>query len=320
MNLLKLVNTEEGKHLLGLIGQKPQNKIVHVTENSFIEHLGGDHFQATFLSRNPIYKMMQPLLDILQVEPKRDILKQYDLVKRYGYDPEFYQFYRYRFLTGTFNPAAGAVSPVDGRLVQSDNTTWALARSSTGATPDVTEGAITVCQGETVGGTFNIARCVFLFDTSSLTTNATISAATYSLYSHATFNNTETINPANLSLVACTPAATNTLATGDYNVANWGTTKFATDVTLTAFVASVAYSDMAMNADGLAAISKTGVTKIGIRASNDIAGDLAIPVARSFAFGNYADVGTNLPKLVVTYTLPGGAAIFMTTNTKFFGG
>ena len=304
MKLLEIVNTEEGKYLLGTLGQKPQNKIVHITANSFIEHLGGKEYKATFFSRRPIEKLFQPIIDKVEIANEYKKFNQREAFLHYsGLETKAYKYPRIYLTTSTFNPAAGANSPVDGRLVQSDNTTWANARNSTGATPDVTETTITVVQGETVGGTFNIARCVFLFDTAALTSSATISAATYSLYSSATFNNSEAGN--SLSLVACTPAANNTLATGDYNTANWGTTKFATDITIGTFTTSVAYSDFALNADGLAAISKTSITKFGIRASNDISN--TAPTARSFAFGNYADVGSNIPKLVVTFTVPSGA-------------
>ena len=95
--------------------------------------------------------------------------------------------------------------------------------------------------------------------------------ATFSLYSDSTQKDTsETANPANLALVSSAPASNTAIVIADYAIANWGSVRFATDILLTTFSATSAYHDFALNSSGIANISKTGISKFGIRASSDI--------------------------------------------------
>lgn len=309
MNLLEIVNTKEGGYLLGTIGQKPVGKIIHITHNSFIEYLGGDNFQATFFSKRPIEKLFQPIIDKIEIanEYKR-IENQREAFLHYADFYHKYNKYPQIFLnSSTFNPAAGANSPVDGRLWNVTNSSWANARASNGNTGDPTEANSTIPFGEKVGGTWNIGRCVFLFDTSSLTSLVTITAAVFSTYAAGTAlgkDLTEATYPANLTLVSSNPASNNNLVAADFQSANWGTTKYTdADFAISSYGASDGYKDMTLNATGLAAISKTGITKLGTRPSNDYS-DSTAPTARNYVLGYFADNGTNIPKLVVTFTPP----------------
>ena len=71
------------------------------------------------------------------------------------------------------------------------------------------------------------------------------------------------------------------------------------------------YNDFALNAAGLSNISKTGVTKMGSCLTNDA--DNSAPSWGSahdnYVDINFADAGSNKPKLVITYTIPDNPGI-----------
>ena len=206
----------------------------------------------------------------------------------------------------TFYPAAGANSPVDGRTAQDANAdTWANTIAAAGNYSNSTAASDVATQGESFAAKYNLSRLVFLFDTSVIGTD-TVDSATLSLYSTGAGDTSEATNPANLALVSSNPTSSSSLANSDYAVAKWGSTRLSTDVTLAVFVATSQYHAFALNASGLANINKTGISKFGIRPSNDL--DNLTPTARSYGFGYYADqAGTaNDPKLVVTHSAAGG--------------
>jgi hypothetical protein len=204
------------------------------------------------------------------------------------------------------------VTTFDGRTCYYGNYTWTQVRGN--ATANFTsDSAATdaLAQGEVIPGAgIAISRCEFLFDTSGIGSDAIISAAILSVMSNGTGDHTEANYPANLALVSCNPASNTGVTNTDYAIAKWGTTRFASDVMLTTFLANTnIYSDMALNAAGLAFINKTGISKFGIRPSNDL--DDNTPTARSYGIGYFADQAgiTQDPKLVITYALPSGTKL-----------
>lgn len=108
-----------------------------------------------------------------------------------------------------------------------------------------------------------IIRSIFLFDTSSIPDTDTVDSATFSIYVPSV---TDTASQS-ISLCSSAPASNMGLANGDY--ATLGTTKFATDQTIASLTTS-AYNDFALNASGLANISKIGVSKFGMRLTSDV--------------------------------------------------
>ena len=147
-----------------------------------------------------------------------------------------------------------------------------------------------------------IYRSIFLFDTSALTAGATISAAVGSLQGNAKAD-PGSWTP-DINIYASAPASNTSLAAADYGQV--GTTPFATAITYSGWSTS-AYNDFALNAAGLAAIAKTGITKLGARNANyDVANTAPSPVSTHTAYlwGIFADTAgtTTDPKLVVTYT------------------
>ena len=115
------------------------------------------------------------------------------------------------------------------------------------------------------------------------------------------------------AVVSSNPATNTDLVNGDY--ATFGETRFATDITYANFSIG-AYNTFSLNGDGIAAISKTGISKFGFRSDYDL--DNVVPTPNS-AKTNYTtaytadQIGvTQDPKLVVTY----GSAVAV--NSNFF--
>lgn len=215
--------------------------------------------------------------------------------------------------TLTFNPNANPeTTSVDGRVgLVSASSSWAGLHDSTNgsvaADADTNE-LVTRIVASAAGNNWDaIHRAFFLFDTSSIPDSATILSATFELYITA---KTTTLAAQSLVLVTSTPASNTALVTDDYEQV--GTTA-QSDTLALASVTTSAYNLLTLNAAGLASISKTGVTKFGLRLEADRAN--AEPTWASSAqadiSADFAD-GTNDPKLNVTYSQPMGSPLFFT--------
>lgn len=211
--------------------------------------------------------------------------------------------------TSTFNPAAGANSPVDGKLGK----TAALytlshdATSGDSSATSVTETNVYIANAF-FGGNYNVRRAATLFDTSALA-GQTISSATLSFYGNTDHDGT---NGWTAKVVSVAPAATNNLVDADFNKANWGTTALSDTAILQSAWAN-AYNDYPLNATGLTAINQSGVSKFGLRVSADIDNTSANADGDYNAFFS-ADNGSNIPKLVVIHTT---AAVAPSVPTYF---
>ncbi|MDP2729606.1 MAG: hypothetical protein Q8O55_03905, partial [Dehalococcoidales bacterium] len=151
----------------------------------------------------------------------------------------------------------------------------------------------------------NFDRSVLLFDTSSLPDSCTVTAAILSLYGYLKNDDAVAIAP-NINVYASNPASNIKLATGDFN--SFGPTPFC-DTPITYAAWSLAgYNAFALNAAGIAAISKTEVSKFGARNANyDVAATPPTWTAGGahylIAYATEQGIGYK-PKLVVTYTVP----------------
>lgn len=150
----------------------------------------------------------------------------------------------------------------------------------------------------------HLRRGICLFDTSSLTTAATISAATLSLYVVAK-SDALSITP-NIDIYTSTPATNTALVTGDFSQV--GSTSQTGAATGYSSITASAYNDFAFNATGISNISQTSISKFGVRNANyDVAA--SAPTWTSLAVSDIrpaaADTAgtTNDPKLVVTYAV-----------------
>lgn len=198
---------------------------------------------------------------------------------------------------------------------------WATVRSATAAAlgDDSAASNTTAFTSDLNGITFTITRSFFLFNTSSLGAGATISAAVISFNAQGTKANGDSTS---LIIVDGTPASNTAIVAEDYD--QTGSTEHGS-IALSAWVETDGtYNDVTLDASGIAAISKTGITKFAGRLALDL--NNVIPTGNNYIGIYFADqAGTsNDPKLVITYT-PGLANVktingLATASMKTFNG
>jgi hypothetical protein len=221
-------------------------------------------------------------------------------------DRVLYPRLSFGFSTLTAYPAAGSVSPCDGYTdVQGNTVSWSNTRSLANGTYADNVAVSGPGGGNTVrailtGGNWYLSRSIYMFDTSSLGSGATISAATLSLYGLGSVSNANSVS---FSFVGCNPASTSSIAVGDYSagITLNSPTEYNTRFAFSSWSTS-AYNDISFNANGISAIAKTGISKFMTRSSLDI--DNSAPTDFNIIDAYYADqTGTSQdPKLVITYS------------------
>jgi len=152
-------------------------------------------------------------------------------------------------------------------------------------------------------------RGIFLFKTSTLTADATISAATISFYSYGKQGG---LGSDALHLVSSNPYSNTALSTHSESADDYkclGSTSFGTIAY--ADYPDSGYGSITLNSSGLATIAKTGISKFGTRSAwdlNDYFNGIWASRAESYLCSYMADDTTanngKDPKLVVTYTVP----------------
>ena len=128
--------------------------------------------------------------------------------------------------------------------------------------------------------------------------SATINSATFSIY---VTSREETLAGQSVSLIATTPNSPTTLANADY--AQFGSTKLASDLTI-AGMTDNALNAWTLNADGLAAINKTGITKLGLVISAILGSEpVGTGIQKATVLAYFSGKGTTYrPVLVIDYT------------------
>lgn len=151
---------------------------------------------------------------------------------------------------------------------------------------------------------WNLWRGFFLFDSSGLGASAVISAGVFSIYGTEKYDACS-ITP-DINVYSSAPASNTDIVAGDFD--SVGSTAYCDTAITYANFDDAGYNDFTFNATGLAAISKTSITKLGTRNANyDVTGNTP-----GYSNGNaysrvkcyFADQGSNKPKLVITYTIP----------------
>jgi len=209
--------------------------------------------------------------------------------------------------TGTFYPDADPeTSTVDGRITyDTTGTTWNTAVTATAGhflddSTDILDVATSYWLDSTSRAQNN--RGWFLFDTSSLTSSATISSAIISLYKYNSYDGDNDANGYTVIVSGKTPASNTALVLGDYDQV--GSTALSNTIDTTIF--ATGYNDYTLNATGLGEILKTGISYFATREGHDLNNDQPLNSTNNgIAVRMADDVGTSQdPKLVVTYTLP----------------
>lgn len=197
-------------------------------------------------------------------------------------------------------------STLDGLHTKSGtNQTWATLHDAAAATNWAGVNTVYIsCQLATGTSAWaSILRAGFRFDSSVIGSDQVISAATGSINENAG-NSQNTFGGGydpDIDWTSFSPANVNGPVAGDYDT--YGTTVFAAKAQ--SAIATSAYNDFAFNADGIAAISKTGNDWFGLRYSSDVLNVepsfVASKTVRFYIY--YADQSgtTNDPKLTVTH-------------------
>jgi hypothetical protein len=151
-----------------------------------------------------------------------------------------------------------------------------------------------------------MGRSIFLFDTSTLTSGASISAAVMSIYGYSK-QDQNVITPSTM-LYTSAPATDTAVVSGDFD--SLGAVAQSDTAITYAGWSVTAYNDITLNSTGIGNISKTGITKYGCRSGN-YDGPNSEPSYTWVAIDSWSEVsgyyadqdGTaNDPKLVVTYS------------------
>ena len=211
--------------------------------------------------------------------------------------------------SATFYPDAHAeTSSVDGDVRQEYSPgagqPWATLVGAAGYSARDSQTTFNLCffYADTVSNKWLLLdRGIALFDTSSLPDDAIISAATLSFYGQS---KADALSAApNINIYSSAPAANTALAADDYD--SLGATAFCdTAITYSGF-STGGYNDFVLNASGITAILKTGVSKFGIRnAKHDVANSAPPWSSENYSYlaAYAAEQGTGYkPKLVVIY-------------------
>lgn len=198
--------------------------------------------------------------------------------------------------------------------------TWANAKTAAGNYADDTddEDYFVGFYSSTITDKWEILRrSIFLFDTSTLPDTCAISSVIFSVYGTAKVNALSLANLA-LNVYSSAPASNTALVAGDYD--GLGSTAYCdTPITYDNY-STTGYNDFTLNATGIAAISKTGITKFGLReVTYDVGGATPTHPESDLWFrlkGYFSDKGTTYrPKLVIAYASGEGAGVLAIVET-----
>jgi hypothetical protein len=211
----------------------------------------------------------------------------------------------YTDVTTTFYPDANAI---DGDVYRSAAGSWTTVRDATvGANVNpsgVQNLAMHVAGGSTADTWGEFGRSFILFDTSSIPDAATINSATLqAVGSTQDYANAFTDS---VAIVTSSPASDTALVLEDFDQV--GSVRQAADIPLANITRdNSTYTAWTLNSTGLGNISKTGITKFGMRSAKDLDNNSAWlnSVRTLIIFGSSREImagGDQRPKLVVTYT------------------
>lgn len=203
------------------------------------------------------------------------------------------------------NPSA---SFEDGYAEQfTTNQTFSTLRNGAGNFSDYNQTfTLTYLLGGTTSNRFSgIGRSIFVFDTSSLGSNATITSATFSVRGVSKSNDLSlSSDHIKLSLVSATTSSNNSIQPGDYD--GIGSTRLSSDISYSVFSTS-GFNNYSLNASGLAAINKTGQTKLALLLAVDV--DNGSPnwvsgVSSLYQIYTHEHSTSYAPKLTIIYNYP----------------
>lgn len=213
--------------------------------------------------------------------------------------------------TTTVNPDADPeTSTVDGRAYLFGSLPWDTVHDAASASSfqdDLTNNEHVVARKL---GTDNyyIMRGFWSFDTSAIGTDS-ISSATFSIYVTGTSND-DNDGQDYMSIIESDPFVSDTaIGAGDYDAC--GATNNPTELIDTGerkditSISTTAYLDFSLNATGIAAINKSGITYLCGREGHDIEDAPISPTGLNRVIADFSE-GTFKPKLVIEHAAAGG--------------
>jgi hypothetical protein len=276
---------------------------------------------------NPPILVLDENGDIIQVTPANETLDKPEFIQRFREDPTEALFQSLSHTlsvvsnvhgssdivpdkrgntTSTFYPDADSeTSSVDGGVITNitnPGESWSTIQgraTGTGVTESAANGYDVYIIHATTSNQFRyLGRAFFLFNSSAIPDGDSISSATVSIYSSAIDN-----SPAQTyALVASNPASNTAITTGDFDA--FSSTLLAPEIAGSAITINQ-YTHFALNSDGLNNISKTGISKFGLRLKSDNDNTAPTWVSGNAAgwLTHYADTAgtTQDPSLVVEH-------------------
>jgi len=180
--------------------------------------------------------------------------------------------------------------------------TWSAMRDASVGYTAVTNGANNIVPSirtNNVSKWDSIIRGVFLFDTSSLGNDISISNAIFSMYVYQT--PTDDYNDS-LSLVSCNPASNTTLTADDYSC--FTDTEYANSILLSTILINTTVS---MPLTNYSIINKTGISKFGTRITSDVLNIEPTPLvskqSRLAIYFSERITQELVPTLTITYSI-----------------
>lgn len=209
---------------------------------------------------------------------------------------------------------------LDGYVIRynASGEAWAALRDGAGTSAvddgEDTGAAARISSGSSTDEWTTLARSILLFDTSALGSSVAVTAAVLSLYGYdkqdelgiTPSTGIYSSNPASDSaLVAADFATLGAEQFSNFGYANWSTS---------------GYNVFTLNVAGIAAISKTGITKLGVRNPQydalNVEPDSWSAGRTSYVYFYYNEKGTIYrPKLVITYSGAPAVTTLACTNT-----
>lgn len=294
--VLWTLNTPLIKRLVRkILGIHTTKKINYIEPNNFVfgGHKIEDNILVTrcFYADNKfskkIYKIFKPIWWILHFW---DWLIADRFVRKLSFG--------FSTLTKVSDAGDPGTTSVDGRVYYTSGADWDTAHNATDGTGKAATVANEKVECDYDGSDYDISRVIMLFDTSSLTGDATISAAKMKLAAIGlgAVNNDTT----DLDIVSSNPASNTTLDVADFD--QLGTTVFGSIALADWVSTSETYNDITLNGDGLSNISKTGISKFGFRLALDT-DDVACTALNRVQF-YMSENGGAQSCIEITYTLP----------------
>ncbi|MEW6775624.1 MAG: hypothetical protein AB1405_04990 [Bdellovibrionota bacterium] len=169
----------------------------------------------------------------------------------------------------TYPDAGSGGTTCDGMLEHDESLSFANLRAAAGNAVNLTDTAnqVTLQANNSITDVYDfITRIILTYDTRAIPAAAPIFSATHSLGMGPP---TTDLGDTSFHLAGASPAADNTLAASDY--ANVQRTSFGSFPSLSSIVPN-AINDMPLNASGIAAIAKGGITKFSLQLGWDLTG------------------------------------------------